>query len=118
MVEKLRSAVSLIGRSIFPVASESSGGAIGLDSARRPDAPTWAVPEPSISIEQGMDEYFATGSDVEVLSRYHVIRAILIGRKLIRKERSDKGGKHVGKLGMPSDVALGAEEIRAGELGL
>lgn len=72
-----------------------------------PSAPAPIAEEPGISIEQGIEDYFAATDDREVLTTYHRCRAILVGRKLLKKERSDKGTKRVGKLGMASDVRGG-----------
>lgn len=38
-----------------------------------------------------VENYFATNDGADVLTTYHRCRAILVGRKLLRRERSDKG---------------------------
>jgi hypothetical protein len=80
---------------------------------QRPMFPVVADSEPSISIEQGIEEYFTDGDGPEVMITFARIRAILIGRKLVRKERSDVGKKRVGKLGPPSDLTpeIASQEV-------
>lgn len=57
-----------------------------------------------VTIEQGIEEYFTNADALEAMLIFARVREILIGRKLVRKERSDKGVPRVGKLGMRSDV--------------
>jgi hypothetical protein len=57
-----------------------------------------------VPIEDVITAYFRTKDSESAVGLYHHCRNILVSRKLLRKERSDKGSTRVGKLGMPSDV--------------